>query len=197
MSHLNSAFEIQTLTAYISVSRAATPSPGSDVLANVSLVAGVVASAGDMVPPPAGPILKAVGGSVVAIIGLIQQHFKNQKDAEALLQDIEAALSDIRDEARFLSPVATPRFYEAIQQFHSSLESIEKSIPPPIPPKRRKRDLLKKPFQFLKDAAQVTLTQEYILSRSEEFKKHKNNLQVCYISCVFLSAYGVPGNPPV
>ncbi|KAF8873254.1 hypothetical protein BD779DRAFT_1477130 [Infundibulicybe gibba] len=78
-----------------------------------------VALLGEVAPPPAGSILKAIGGSAAVIVGMIQQHVKNKKDVKSLISDIEKSISMICAEAEFLSPLTSPRFHDTMNEFQS------------------------------------------------------------------------------
>ncbi|KAF8868555.1 hypothetical protein BD779DRAFT_1481285 [Infundibulicybe gibba] len=149
------------------------PSPGSspaDVVGHLGRAAQTVALLGEVAPPPAGSILKAIGGSAAVIVGMIQQHVKNKKDVKSLISDIEKSISMICAEAEFLSPLTSPRFHDTMNEFQSLLDEMQKLLETSQSPPRRKRDKLKRFFQS--DSIRETL-----LEYAEEFRKLRENLQ--------------------
>ncbi|KAF8869157.1 hypothetical protein BD779DRAFT_780807 [Infundibulicybe gibba] len=142
----------------------------ADVVGHLARAAQAITSIGEVAPPPAGLILKAIGGSATIIVGMIQQHLKNKKDTKNLISDIGESVSIIRAEAEFLSPLASPRFHEAVNQFESSLRKMQKSLEVSQSPSERKRDKVKRFFQS--DSIRETL-----LAYAGEFRELKENLQ--------------------
>ncbi|KAF8873229.1 hypothetical protein BD779DRAFT_1679305 [Infundibulicybe gibba] len=151
-------------------------SPGSselshaDVFGHLARAAQTATLLGGVTPPPADSILKAIGGSATIIVNMIQQHLKNKKDIKNLISDIEKSVSMICAEAEFLSPLTSPRFHDAMNEFESSLRGIQKSLEMSQSPPQRKRDKLRRFFQS--DSVRETL-----LEYTEEFRKLRENLQ--------------------
>ncbi|KAF8875835.1 hypothetical protein BD779DRAFT_1562225 [Infundibulicybe gibba] len=73
----------------------------TNLLANLSYATRLITAVGEVAPPPVGSVMKAIGGSAIALIC---------------------------DEGRFVSPLASPRFYASIEKFKTFLESTEKLL---------------------------------------------------------------------
>ncbi|KAF8885130.1 hypothetical protein BD779DRAFT_1646789, partial [Infundibulicybe gibba] len=146
----------------------------ADVVGHLARAAQTVTLIGELTPLPAGPILRAIGGSATIIVSMVQQHLKNKKDAKNLISDIEKSVSIVCAEAKFLSPLTSPRFHEAMNEFKLSLDRVRGSLEISQSPPQRTWDKLKR--RFRSDSVRETL-----LEHAEEFRRLRENLQ---LSCL-------------
>ncbi|KAF8873272.1 hypothetical protein BD779DRAFT_1570478, partial [Infundibulicybe gibba] len=97
----------------------------------ISRTMALATALGDGIPPPAGPIVKAIGGSATVILEMVRLHIKNKEDAKTLVSDIAIAIALIHGEVGTLGPLTSPSFFEAVKKLKNTLQSW---------PKQRKRD---------------------------------------------------------
>ncbi|KAF8884450.1 hypothetical protein BD779DRAFT_1801647 [Infundibulicybe gibba] len=143
----------------------------ADMTENLAIALKLFTDLGGAAPPPAGPIIGVIGQSAMTIIETIKLYMKNKADADKLLSDIESAISFIYKKAQTASVLASPEFRAAIDEYQTSLKSLEDSLPPK--PKSRHRFSWRRFKVFFKARS----IQAGLVSLGERLKEAKEKLQ--------------------
>ncbi|KAF8885207.1 hypothetical protein BD779DRAFT_1673842 [Infundibulicybe gibba] len=131
-STLNSLF-LKRLLNIIRRNAANQPSPaatasgassGADVLGKLSDAVQLIVAVGQAAPPPAGPVMTAIGESATAVLHMIQAYTGNRA-VETLIADIGSAIFFIQGSATELNTGVIPQFNKTVEEFQKSLRELQ------------------------------------------------------------------------